>query len=87
MLVNIFIETLKHVINMYSSEIVNFVDTRLRKLCVILRSRVLRSVHVLVKDVGGWRLLLVLASTRVNGATQTRSVLNKSAHGNYKKPF
>ena len=33
-------------------EVVDFVETRICKLCVLLRSRVLRGVYVTMKDIG-----------------------------------
>ena len=50
---------------MYSCEIEDFVESRLCKPCVMLRSRVLRCAYALMKDTGPW-LSLVAASNRVN---------------------
>lgn len=66
----------------YSCEIEDFGQTYICKLSVILRSRLLRDVHVLITDIS-WRLSLMLASTRVPSVIQLRSAFNKSAHGNY----
>ena len=63
-------------------EIEYFVETHLCKLCVILRSRVLRFVCVLIKDMGR-RLHLQLQSSYQG----QRSDVRQSVRGNYKTRF
>ena len=67
-----------------SCEIEDFVKNNNCRLCVILRSRVLRGVHVVMKDIDR-RLLLVPASTRVNRTLRRHSVLNDVI--NLQNPF
>ena len=61
-----------------------FVETHLCKLCVILRSRVLRGVCVLIKDVGR-RLPLELQQCSLYQGHQDD--VSQSVRGNYKTRF
>ena len=62
-----------------SCEIEDFVETHLCKLCVILRSRVLRVVCVLIKDIG--RRLPVQLQCSHQGQ---QGDFSQSVRGNYK---
>ena len=61
----------------------DFVETRLCKLCVILRSCVLLGVCVLIKDIGR-RLPLELHCSLYQGQ---QGDVNQSVPGNYKTRF
>ena len=59
-----------------------FVETHLCKLCVILRSRVLRELCVLIKDIGR-RLHLELQCS----CQGQQGDVSQSVRGNYKTRF